>query len=156
MIKRQSSSKIISDISLLKNAPHPIVFTNGCFDILHAGHVDYLEKASAYGATLIVGVNSDESVRLQNKAPDRPMNTSKHRQIVLSALECVDYVIEFSDETPQSLIESILPDVLIKGGDWEIDNIAGAKAVQNNGGEVHTIDFIHDTSTTALINKIRK
>ncbi|MGC8941284.1 MAG: D-glycero-beta-D-manno-heptose 1-phosphate adenylyltransferase [Sulfurihydrogenibium sp.] len=131
-----------------------IVFTNGCFDIIHAGHVDYLEKAKSLGDFLVVGLNSDDSVR-RLKGKDRPVNPQEHRKKVLSALKPVDLVIIFDEDTPERLIKEIKPDVLVKGGDWKVENIVGADFVKSYGGKVLTIDFVYDTSTTKIISKIK-
>jgi rfaE bifunctional protein nucleotidyltransferase chain/domain len=135
--------------------PRPRVFTNGCFDILHRGHVTYLAEARALGASLIVGVNSDASVRRQGKGDDRPINRLEDRMSLLAALESVSLVVGFDSDTPLDLILAIRPDVLVKGGDWRIENIVGAKEVMGWGGSVHSIPFQHHTSTTALLGKIR-
>ena len=139
----------------LATLPQPIVFTNGCFDVLHRGHVTYLAQARELGAALIVGVNSDASVKRQGKGDDRPINTEQDRMIVLAALESVSLVIKFDEDTPLNLILSCRPDVLVKGGDWQIENIVGAHEVQGWGGTVHSIPFLHERSTTALLKKIR-
>ncbi|WP_028950829.1 D-glycero-beta-D-manno-heptose 1-phosphate adenylyltransferase [Sulfurihydrogenibium subterraneum] len=141
-------------IEELKKEGKKIVFTNGCFDIIHAGHVDYLEKAKSLGDFLIVGLNSDESVR-RLKGKDRPVNPQDQRKKVLSALKPVDMVIIFDEDTPERLIKEIKPDVLVKGGDWKIENIVGADFVKSYGGQVLTIDFVYDTSTSKIISKIR-
>ena len=135
--------------------PRPRVFTNGCFDILHRGHVTYLAEARALGASLIVGVNSDASVRRQGKGDDRPINRLEDRMALLAALESVSLVTGFDADTPLELILAIRPDVLVKGGDWAIENMVGAKEVMAWGGSVHSIPFQHQTSTTALLGKIR-
>ena len=135
--------------------PRPRVFTNGCFDILHRGHVTYLAEARALGASLIVGVNSDASVRRQGKGDDRPINRLEDRMALLAALESVSLVVGFDTDTPLDLILAIRPDVLVKGGDWRIENIVGGKEVMGWGGSVHSIPFQHHTSTTALLGKIR-
>jgi len=135
--------------------PRPRVFTNGCFDILHRGHVTYLAEARALGASLIVGVNSDASVRRQGKGDDRPINRLEDRMALLAALESVSLVVGFDTDTPLDLILAIRPEVLVKGGDWRIENIVGAKEVVGWGGSVHSIPFQHHTSTTALLGKIR-
>ncbi|HHG74109.1 MAG TPA: D-glycero-beta-D-manno-heptose 1-phosphate adenylyltransferase [Persephonella sp.] len=132
-----------------------VVFTNGCFDIIHAGHVDYLEKAKSLGDVLIVGLNSDESIR-RIKGKDRPVNIQEHRKRVLEALKPVDLVVIFDEDTPERLIKQIKPDVLVKGGDWSVENIVGADFVRSYGGEVVTIDFVYDISTTKIIEKARK
>ncbi|MBX0310239.1 MAG: D-glycero-beta-D-manno-heptose 1-phosphate adenylyltransferase [Sulfurihydrogenibium sp.] len=131
-----------------------IVFTNGCFDIIHAGHVDYLEKAKSLGDFLVVGLNSDESVK-RLKGPTRPVNPVEQRKKVLQALKPVDLVIVFEEDTPERLIKEIKPDVLVKGGDWKIENIVGADFVMSYGGKVYTIDFVYDTSTTKIIEKVK-
>lgn len=132
-----------------------IVFTNGCFDILHAGHITYLEEARQLGDRLIVAVNGDESVR-RLKGPHRPMNSLAQRMKVLSALNAVDWVVPFSDDTPMSLIQAIKPDVLVKGGDYQIDTIVGAKEVLSWGGQVKALSFVEGYSTSQLIEKIQE
>ena len=131
-----------------------VVFTNGCFDILHVGHIRYLEEASKLGDVLIVGLNSDESVR-RLKGPDRPINNEHDRADVLCALRSVGYVVVFSEDTPYELISSIMPDVLVKGGDYSIEQIVGRDIVENNGGEVVVLPFVEGKSTTNIITKIR-
>jgi D-glycero-beta-D-manno-heptose 1-phosphate adenylyltransferase len=135
--------------------PRPVVFTNGCFDVLHRGHVTYLAQARALGAALIIGVNSDASVKRQGKGDDRPINSEQDRMMVLAALESVSLVVMFDEDTPLNLILACRPDVLAKGGDWKIEQIVGAKEVQAWGGTVHSIPFLHDRSTSALLKKIR-
>ena len=135
--------------------PQPRVFTNGCFDILHRGHVTYLAEARALGGSLIVGVNSDASVRRQGKGCDRPINGLEDRMALLAALESVSLVVGFDADTPLDLILAIRPDVLAKGGDWTPDRIVGAAEVIAWGGSVHSIPFRHHTSTTRLIQQIR-
>jgi len=146
-------NQIESKIAHLKQ---PLVFTNGCFDILHRGHVSYLESARNLGGSLIVGVNSDASVKRQNKGEDRPINSIDDRLAILAALECVDAVIAFEDDTPLKLIKAINPQILVKGGDWPIEKIVGADHVIKQGGEVHSIDFEFNRSTTQLLKKIRQ
>ena len=133
----------------------PLVFTNGCFDVLHRGHVTYLAQARALGASLVVGVNSDASVRRLGKGDDRPINNQHDRMAVLAALESVNLVAEFDEDTPLNLILACRPDVLVKGGDWRAEDIVGAREVQGWGGKVHSIPFLHQRSTTALLSKIR-
>jgi D-glycero-beta-D-manno-heptose 1-phosphate adenylyltransferase len=133
----------------------PLVFTNGCFDILHRGHVSYLEEARALGASLIVAVNTDASVRRLDKGSDRPVNTLDDRMAVIAALQSVDAVIAFDEDTPLELIQQIHPNILVKGGDWSTDKIVGADVVLADGGEVHSIPFRHDRSTTDLLTRIR-
>jgi rfaE bifunctional protein nucleotidyltransferase chain/domain len=135
--------------------PRPLVFTNGCFDVLHRGHVAYLAQARALGASLIVAVNSDASVKRLGKGGDRPVNPQDDRMEVLAALESVSLVVPFDEDTPLNLILACRPDVLAKGGDWQVENIVGAREVQGWGGRVHSIPFLHERSTTALLNKIR-
>ena len=137
------------------NLPRPLVFTNGCFDVLHRGHVTYLAQARALGASLVLGVNSDASVKRQGKGDDRPINLQEDRLAVLAALDAVDLVVLFDDDTPLDLILTCKPDVLVKGGDWAPDAIVGAKEVLGWGGSVHSIPFLHQRSTTALLKKIR-
>ena len=135
--------------------PRPLVFTNGCFDVLHRGHVTYLAQARALGASLIVGVNNDASVKRQGKGDDRPINNEADRMAVLAALESVSLVVIFEEDTPLKLILTAHPDVLVKGGDWQPENIVGSKEVQAWGGSVSSIPFLHQRSTTALLRKIR-
>ena len=135
--------------------PRPLVFTNGCFDILHRGHVTYLAQARALGASLIVGVNTDASVKRLGKGDERPINNQDDRMAVLAALESVSLVIGFDEDTPLNLILACKPDVLVKGGDWAVTDIVGAREVQGWGGTVHSIPFLHERSTTATLAKIR-
>lgn len=135
--------------------PRPLAFTNGCFDVLHRGHVTYLAQARALGATLIVGVNSDASVKRLGKGDDRPVNIQDDRMAVLAALESVSLIVPFDEDTPLELIWACKPDVLVKGGDWAPENIVGGKEVLGWGGTVHSIPFMYDRSTTALLQKIR-
>ncbi len=144
----------LEKVNKWKKEKKKIVFTNGCFDIIHAGHVDYLEKAKALGDVLVVGLNSDDSVR-RLKGKDRPVNPQKYRKKVLEGLKAVDLVVIFDEDTPERLIKEIKPDVLVKGGDWKIENIVGADFVQSYGGEVKTIDFVYDISTTKIIQKVK-
>lgn len=133
----------------------PLVFTNGCFDILHRGHVTYLAQARALGASLIVGVNSDASVKRLGKGDERPINRQEDRMTVLAALEDVSLVTLFEEDTPLQLILETHPDILVKGGDWSINSIVGAQAVLAWGGQVHSIPFLHQRSTTELVKRIR-
>jgi D-glycero-beta-D-manno-heptose 1-phosphate adenylyltransferase len=134
----------------------PLVFTNGVFDVLHRGHVTYLAQARALGASLIVALNSDASTRRLGKGEDRPINRLEDRAAVLASLEAVSAVTWFEDDTPLALIRAMRPEVLVKGGDWSAGAIVGAKDVLGWGGEVHSIPFLHDKSTTALLAAIRK
>lgn len=130
-----------------------VVFTNGCFDILHAGHVDYLAKAKECGDVLILGLNSDTSVR-SIKGEKRPIVPEEERAFILSNLKSVDYVTLFDEDTPFEIISAIIPDVLVKGADWPIDQIVGRDVVENNGGSVKTIKFVKQVSTTNIIKTI--
>jgi len=132
-----------------------IVFTNGCFDWLHVGHIRYLQEARALGDILIVGVNSDASVR-RLKGPTRPVQTEADRAEILAALSSVSYATIFDDETPYELISFLRPDILVKGGDWKIDQIVGADLVQSWGGQVRSLKFVEGRSTTTLIEKANK
>ncbi|WIM05380.1 MAG: D-glycero-beta-D-manno-heptose 1-phosphate adenylyltransferase [Candidatus Nitricoxidivorans perseverans] len=136
--------------------PRPLVFTNGCFDILHRGHVTYLAQARALGESLLVAVNSDASVRRLGKGGDRPVNALEDRMAVIAALECVSLVTWFDEDTPLARVLDTRPDVLVKGGDWPVEKIVGAREVLGWGGAVHSIPFMHERSTTALLEKIRR
>jgi rfaE bifunctional protein nucleotidyltransferase chain/domain len=151
-------SKICAPDALAARAaalPRPLVFTNGCFDLLHRGHVTYLAQARALGASLVVALNTDASVRRLGKGDDRPVNRLEDRLAVIAALECVDLVTWFDEDTPLARILAARPEVLVKGGDWPIERIVGAPQVQGWGGAVHSIPFEHDRSTTALLGRIR-
>jgi rfaE bifunctional protein nucleotidyltransferase chain/domain len=133
----------------------PLVFTNGVFDIIHRGHVTYLARARALGASLVVALNSDASARRLGKGDDRPINTLADRMAVIAALEAVALVTWFDEDTPLARILECRPEHLVKGGDWPADKIVGAKEVRSWGGKVHSIAFEHDRSTTKLLSKIR-
>jgi len=135
--------------------PRPLVLTNGVFDVLHVGHVTYLEQARGLGAALVVAVNADESVRRLAKGPDRPLNPLVDRMAVLAALACVDLVVPFDDDTPRDLIVACAPDVLVKGGDYTAATTAGAAEVIAAGGRFVAIPFRHARSTSALVERIR-
>ena len=135
--------------------PRPLVFTNGVFDILHRGHVSYLAQARALGASLIVAVNADASVRRLGKGEDRPINRLEDRAAVVAALAAVDLVTWFDEDTPLALIRACQPDVLVKGGDWKPEAIVGADEVIARGGTVHSIPFRHERSTTDTLRRIR-
>ena len=134
----------------------PIVFTNGVFDILHRGHVSYLDQAAQLGASLIVAVNTDESVKRLGKAPDRPFNTMADRQALLAALGCVDAVSFFAEDTPYELIDALRPDIIVKGGDYDMDTLAETALVKTWGGKALAIPFEFERSTTALVSKIKR
>ncbi len=136
-------------------AARPLVFTNGVFDVLHCGHVTCLAQARALGAALVVALNSDASVRRLGKGDDRPVNPLADRVAVIAALESVDYVTWFEEDTPLALIEAIRPDILVKGGDWGVEKIVGADLVLARGGRVFSIPFEHERSTTTLLQRIR-
>ena len=140
-------------ISSLKSQNRKIVFTNGVFDIIHRGHVEYLNEAKKLGDVLIVGLNSDSSVK-QIKGDSRPVNSENDRAFVLVNLKAVDYVVIFEEDTPYILIKSIVPDVLAKGGDWKTEDIVGSDIVLDSGGKVLSLKYIENYSTTGIINKI--
>ena len=151
-------AKIVSPTDLPHRAaslPHPLVFTNGCFDILHRGHVTYLAQARALGAAMVVALNTDASVKRQGKGDDRPMNPLEDRLAVMAALQSVDLVTWFDEDTPIARILEARPDILVKGGDWAPENIVGAPEVHGWRGTVHAIPFEVERSTTALIRRIR-
>jgi len=136
--------------------PRPLVMTNGVFDLLHRGHVAYLEEARALGAALVVAVNSDASVKRLDKGADRPLNVQDDRMAVLAALAAVDLVVPFDGDTPRDLIVAAMPDVLVKGGDYSAETTAGAAEVLAHGGRFVAIPFAFDRSTTALVTRIRR
>ncbi|WP_432258906.1 D-glycero-beta-D-manno-heptose 1-phosphate adenylyltransferase [Cupriavidus sp. TMH.W2] len=136
--------------------PRPLVFTNGVFDILHRGHATYLAQARALGASLVVGVNSDASVKMLGKGDDRPLNHESDRMALLAALESVDLVAMFREQTPVELIRLVRPDIYVKGGDYEIDTLEETRLVRSWGGQACAIPFLHDRSTTKLLSKVRQ
>ncbi len=142
-------------LSRERRAGRKIVFTNGCFDVLHVGHVRYLKQARSLGDALVVGLNADASVR-RLKGPGRPVNGQKERAEVLSALESVDYVTFFSEAAPEKLIRALRPDVLVKGGDWKKKDIVGGDFVESTGGQVRSLPFVKGFSTTGTLKKILK
>ena len=152
-------SKIIDDrsklVEQLRNFCRPLVFTNGCFDILHCGHLDYLTRSAALGKYLLVGVNDDNSVRRLNKDKGRPVNCLRDRIEVLAGLECIDCIGPFHEDTPLELIRLIQPDHLVKGGDWPTDEIIGGKLVSETGGQVHSLPLHYSHSTSELIHRIK-
>ena len=139
--------------SKLKSSSKKVVFTNGVFDLLHAGHVDYLSKAKKLGDILIVGLNSDDSVK-RIKGNKRPILKQQERALIISNLKPVDYVIFFDEDTPEKLISELIPDVLVKGADWSIDEIVGKDIVEKHGGEVKAIEFVNKQSTSKIIDLI--
>jgi rfaE bifunctional protein nucleotidyltransferase chain/domain len=158
-IVRDPQQKIVSRDGLvqavreLKAAGKKVVFTNGCFDLLHVGHVRYLREARLLGDALVVGLNSDASVRAI-KGPSRPVQSEGDRAEILASLECVDYVTLFDEETPAELIAAVVPDVLVKGGDWPLDEIVGRDTVEAAGGTVTTIPLVEGRSTSELLERI--
>ncbi|MCS4533864.1 D-glycero-beta-D-manno-heptose 1-phosphate adenylyltransferase [Neisseria montereyensis] len=139
----------------LAELPRPLVFTNGCFDILHRGHVTYLAQARSTGAAMVLALNTDASVRRQGKGSDRPINPLENRAAVVAALASVDLVTWFDEDTPANVIELVKPDILVKGGDWPIEKIVGSAETLARGGKVYSIPFLHQTSTTQTLAKIR-
>ena len=164
------SKKIVSPeqlqvaLNVLRFKDNKIVFTNGCFDILHRGHVEYLAKSRDLGNVLVLGLNTDDSVRRQNKSPERPINNEETRATIVAVLESVDYVVFFNEDTPYELIKLIQPDVLVKGGDYDASEtnpsnkkyIVGSDIVRAKGGQIVTIDLTAGFSTTGLIEKLKK
>jgi D-glycero-beta-D-manno-heptose 1-phosphate adenylyltransferase len=154
------SNKIVESSNLLRHVRtqqlfgRKVVFTNGCFDILHPGHVHYLAQARDLGSMLIVGLNTDHSVKTLNKGAERPINSEASRAKILAALTCVDYVIFFNDETPLELITYLQPDILVKGNDYEAEKVIGFDVVKAKGGQVITIPLLEGFSTTKLIEKL--
>jgi D-glycero-beta-D-manno-heptose 1-phosphate adenylyltransferase len=139
----------------LREQNKKLVFTNGCFDILHRGHIEYLKQAKSLGDYLIIGLNSDSSVK-RIKDASRPVNNENDRAYVLDSLKVIDAVVIFPEDTPYNLIKEIVPDFLVKGGDWQEDKIVGADIVKNAGGKVMSLKFVDNYSTTSTINKLRK
>ncbi len=150
-----SLKKLLAELEPLRKKGKKVVFTNGCFDIIHAGHVRYLAKARSLGDILVVGLNSDESVRTI-KGTERPIVPEKERAEVLSALRCVDYVVIFNEPTPLRLITALKPDILVKGSDWASHEIVGGDVVKKSGGRVSRIRLLKGRSTTNIIKKILK
>lgn len=147
-----SISEISNALAVIRQQNKKIVFTNGCFDLLHVGHVRYLQEAKTLGDCLVVGVNSDASVRIL-KGATRPVQNQNDRAEIMAALACVDFVVIFDEETPEKLIHEVRPHILVKGGDWKVENIVGASFVQSYGGQVMNLQFVNGKSTTKLIEK---
>lgn len=145
---------LIHALKPLREEKRRIVFTNGCFDILHVGHVRYLQEAKAAGDVLVVGLNSDSSVR-KLKGPARPVQSESERAEILAALAAVDFVVIFSEETPEKLIHEVRPDVLVKGGDYDIESIVGASFVRSYGGVVKALRFVPGSSTSSIIDRMK-
>jgi len=144
----------VKQVKRWKSEGKNIVFTNGCFDLLHPGHIDYLEKAATHGDILIIGLNDDDSIR-RLKGNTRPINPLADRAIMLAALRAVDLVVPFSEDTPLNLITALMPDILIKGGDYKADDIVGAPEVRSGGGQVLVIPFVDGYSSSNLIERIK-
>ena len=151
----QLKSKLTDARAGKNGSAKKVVFTNGCFDILHVGHVKYLQEAKAQGDILVVGINADASVR-KLKGAERPIQNEEDRGEVLSALACVDFVAIFEEDTPENLIKLLKPDVLVKGGDWKVDQIVGSDFVMSYGGKVKSLQFVKGKSTTNIVSKILK
>ena len=154
-VKVMTRDQLVPLLQQARTQGKRIVFTNGCFDLMHVGHTRYLQAANNLGDLLVVAVNSDVSVRSLNKATDRPIVSEAQRAEVVAALGCVDYVILFNEPDPQSLIVALQPDVLVKGGDWAVERIVGREIVEARGGIVRTIPLVPGVSTTSLIQRIR-
>ena len=154
MNHRQLWKQAEEQVKAWKTTGKNVVFTNGCFDLLHPGHIDYLHKARELGDKLVVGLNDDDSIS-RLKGPERPINPLADRAIMLAALKSVDLVVPFSEDTPLDLISTLLPDILVKGGDYEPDDIVGAREVRDNGGFVTVIAFVDGHSTSSLIRRIQ-
>lgn len=150
-----SFDNIESHLAPFRAQGKKIVFTNGCFDLLHVGHVRYLQEARNLGDILVVGVNSDASVK-RLKGPTRPVQIENDRAEILAALGAVDFTVIFAEDTPENLIHKVRPDILVKGGDWKIDQIVGAPFVLAHGGQVMSLQFVDGKSTTKLIEKAQK
>lgn len=159
MHPRSPKSKLLDRRDLVERYARPrsgtLVFTNGVFDLVHRGHAVYLSRARALGDALVVGVNTDASARRLSKAPGRPINRETDRALLIAALECVDAVCLFDEDTPAVLIEALIPDVLVKGGDYTPEEVVGRETVERSGGRVELIDFLDGYSTTELIERIR-
>lgn len=149
----KSRAEIVEIRKRLKQEGKKVVFTNGVFDLIHSGHVDYLVKAKEMGDVLILALNTDESVK-RIKGDKRPILLLKERAFIVSNLKPVDYVTFFDEDTPAEIINELIPDILVKGADWSIDKIVGREVVEANGGKVKTIQFVNDQSTSKIINKI--
>jgi D-beta-D-heptose 7-phosphate kinase/D-beta-D-heptose 1-phosphate adenosyltransferase len=154
MKKILNREQLIRERERLRSLGQRLVFTNGCFDLLHPGHVRYISQARALGEALVVALNTDRSVRIL-KGEGRPILNEQERAEIIAALEAVDYVIIFDEETPQKLIADLLPDVLVKGGDWKLDEIVGREEVEAAGGKVLSLPYVEGSSTTDMIDRIK-
>ncbi len=159
MTLRSAPDKIVMRDELTRRLSQPrserVVFTNGVFDLMHRGHATYLQSARALGDVLVVGVNTDDSTRRLGKGAERPLVPEADRAFVLAALECVDYVCLFDEDTPSALIDALVPDVLVKGGDYDLDSVVGRDTVEAHGGRVELIPFVEGYSTSDLVRRIR-
>jgi D-beta-D-heptose 7-phosphate kinase/D-beta-D-heptose 1-phosphate adenosyltransferase len=153
--KIRSLENLCFELDTLREKRAKIVFTNGCFDLLHVGHIRYLQEARRMGDLLVVGINSDDSVR-RLKGPSRPLQPEEDRAEILAGLACVDYVVSFDQDTPIEVIERLKPEVLVKGADWPIDKIVGREVVEQSGGRIATISYVEGISTSDLIERICK
>jgi D-beta-D-heptose 7-phosphate kinase/D-beta-D-heptose 1-phosphate adenosyltransferase len=153
--KLRSIEALCAELDLRRDRGETVAFTNGCFDILHAGHVDFLKRCRQEASLLVVGLNSDSSVRAQNKGDDRPINGFADRASVIGALECVDYVVGFDDPSPESLIKTVKPDVLAKGQDWADKGVVGRAFVESHGGKVVLLPLLEGRSTSGVVERIR-
>jgi len=159
MTAARFESKVLPRAAALeaaKKLPRPLVFTNGVFDILHRGHATYLDQAACLGATLVVAVNSDESARRLGKGPDRPLNTEQDRAALLAALGCVSLVTSFHEDTPEAIIAELRPDIIVKGGDYDMEALPETRLVRSWGGTAVAIPFEFQRSTTSLVDRIRQ
>jgi D-glycero-beta-D-manno-heptose 1-phosphate adenylyltransferase len=153
--KIKTLAEAVKQVQLWKEKGEKVVFTNGCFDIMHLGHVDYLEKARSLGDRLVLGLNTDDSVS-RFKGPTRPIQDEQSRARILAALQFIDLVVFFNEDTPLNLISELIPNVLVKGSDYLAENIVGADVVKRNGGVIKTIDFVPGYSTTRIVEKIKQ
>lgn len=154
--KLYTLTELLPVLEVLRRDGQKLVFTNGCYDLLHPGHVDFLARCRALGDRLVLGLNSDASVGRQGKRPARPVTTFADRAFVLAGLESIDYIVGFEDDTPAELIKAVRPQVLVKGGDWSPERIVGRETVLADGGEVLSLPLLSGYSTTLLIEKIRR
>ncbi len=146
--------ELVRQLAVWRFLGNKVVFTNGCFDIIHLGHIDYLSKARDLGDRLIIGLNTDDSVK-RIKGDSRPITDEKSRAMILASFKFVDAIVLFNEDTPYNLINEVKPDVLVKGSDYSTDEIVGGDIVENNGGEIITIDYLEGYSTTSILNKIK-
>jgi D-beta-D-heptose 7-phosphate kinase/D-beta-D-heptose 1-phosphate adenosyltransferase len=155
-LKVRDRKSLAVELQLRKSRGETVVFTNGCYDIIHAGHVRFLQQCKELGVVLVIGLNSDESVRAQNKAPDRPIVPEAQRAEVLAALQCVDYVVIYDEPTPKEIVDDLTPDVLVKGEDWADKGVVGREHVEATGGRVVLLPLVEGISTTTIVERIRK